>query len=175
MSLAGSTAIRKGVASEAAKEIASLVEGKLDVDDGAAPLLIQQEAVGALVAPFDRAAERARRVQDRDVFGIGRGLLPKASHRTSWASRTAAGRDSSRSWANERRRPNTRRQPTCNGGVAGGALPMSAGTSFQGRRKPNGSACHRRTMAGVQDEAKHAIRAMSPLKSCEVEKPQPQR
>jgi hypothetical protein len=30
-------------------------------------------------------------------------------------------------------------------------------------------------MAGVQDEAKHAIRAMSPLKSCEVEKPQPQR
>jgi hypothetical protein len=35
------------------------------------------------------------------------------------------------------------------GGVAGGALPMSAGTSFQGRRKPNGSACHRRSMAGV--------------------------
>ena len=31
------------------------------------------------------------------------------------------------------------------GGVAGGALPMSAGTSFQGRRKPNGSAFHRRT------------------------------
>jgi hypothetical protein len=29
---------------------------------------------------------------------------------------------------------------------------MSAGTSFQGRRKPNGSACHRRIMAGVQDE-----------------------
>jgi hypothetical protein len=28
-------------------------------------------------------------------------------------------------------------------GVAGGALPMSAGTSFHGRRKPNGSACHR--------------------------------
>jgi hypothetical protein len=25
---------------------------------------------------------------------------------------------------------------------------MSAGTSFHGRRKPNGSACHRRTMAG---------------------------
>src|SRR5687768_15674293 len=61
------------------------------------------------------------------------------------------------------------------GGVAGGALPMSAGTSFHGRRKPNGSACHRRTMAGVQEEAKHAIRAMSPLKSCDVEKPQPQR
>ena len=34
---------------------------------------------------------------------------------------------------------------------------------------------HRRTMAGVQDAAKHTIRAMSPLKSCEVEKPQPQR
>jgi hypothetical protein len=61
------------------------------------------------------------------------------------------------------------------GGVAGGALPMSAGTSFHGRKKPNGSACHRRIMAGVQDAAKHAIRAMSPLKSCEVEKPQPQR
>jgi hypothetical protein len=53
------------------------------------------------------------------------------------------------------------------GGVAGGALLMSAGTSFHGRRrKPNGSACQRRTMAGVQDEAKHAISAMSPLKSC---------
>jgi hypothetical protein len=38
------------------------------------------------------------------------------------------------------------------GGVAGGALPMSAGTSFHGRRKPNGSACQRRTMAGVQEE-----------------------
>ena len=43
------------------------------------------------------------------------------------------------------------------GGVAGGALPKSAGTSFHGRRKPNGSACQRRTMAGVQEEAKHAI------------------
>jgi hypothetical protein len=32
--------------------------------------------------------------------------------------------------------------------VAGGALSMSAGTSFQGRRKPNGSACQRRTIAG---------------------------
>ena len=61
------------------------------------------------------------------------------------------------------------------GGVAGGALPMSAGTSFHGRRKPNGSACHRRTMAGVQEAAKHAISAMSPLKSWLVEKPQPQR
>jgi hypothetical protein len=57
--------------------------------------------------------------------------------------------------------------------VAGGALPMSAGASFHGRRKPNGSACQRRTMAGVQDEAKHAISAMSPLKSCDVEKPRP--
>jgi len=55
--------------------------------------------------------------------------------------------------------------------VEGGALPMSAGTPFHGRRKPNGSACQRRTMAGVQDEAKHAISAMSPLRSCEVEKP----
>jgi hypothetical protein len=61
------------------------------------------------------------------------------------------------------------------GGRGGGALPMSGGSSFQGRRKPNGSACHRRTMAGVQDEAKHAMSAMSPLKSCDVEKPQPQR
>jgi hypothetical protein len=61
------------------------------------------------------------------------------------------------------------------GGMAGGALAMSAGSSFQGRRKPNGSAFHRRIMAGVQDEAKHAIRAMSPLKSWLVEKPQPNR
>ena len=61
------------------------------------------------------------------------------------------------------------------GGVEGGGLPKSAGSSFQARRKPNGSACQRRTMAGVQDEAKHAMSAMSPLKSCEVEKPQPQR
>ena len=60
------------------------------------------------------------------------------------------------------------------GGVAGGALPMSAGTSFQGRRKPNGSACHRRIMAGPARGAAR-IRAMSPLKSCFVEKPQPQR
>jgi hypothetical protein len=30
-------------------------------------------------------------------------------------------------------------------------------------------------MAGVQEEAKHAMTAMSPLKSCEVEKPQPNR
>jgi hypothetical protein len=43
--------------------------------------------------------------------------------------------------------------------VAGGALPMSAGSSFQGRKKPNGSACHRRTMAGLQGEAKHATKA----------------
>jgi hypothetical protein len=34
------------------------------------------------------------------------------------------------------------------GGMAGSALPMSPGTWFQGRRKPNGSACDRRTMAG---------------------------
>ena len=61
------------------------------------------------------------------------------------------------------------------GGVAGGALAMSAGTSFHGRGKPNGSAAHRRIMAGVQEEAKHAMSAMSPLKSCDVEKPQPQR
>jgi hypothetical protein len=61
------------------------------------------------------------------------------------------------------------------GGVAGGALPMSAGTSFQGRKKPNGSAFHRRIMAGVKDEAKHAISAMSPWKTCGVENPQRQR
>jgi hypothetical protein len=30
-------------------------------------------------------------------------------------------------------------------------------------------------MAGVQDEAKHAMSAISPLKYCDVEKPQPQR
>jgi hypothetical protein len=51
----------------------------------------------------------------------------------------------------------------------------SAGTPpFHGRRKPNGSACRRRTMAGVQHEAENAMSAISPLKSCEVEKPQPQ-
>ena len=61
------------------------------------------------------------------------------------------------------------------GGVVGGALPMRAGSSPHGRRKPKGSACQRRTMAEVQDEAKHAISAMSPLKSCEVENLQPQR
>jgi hypothetical protein len=53
------------------------------------------------------------------------------------------------------------------GGVEGGALPKSAGTSFPGRRKPNESACQRRTIAGVQEEAKHAISAMSPLKFCD--------
>jgi len=77
------------------------------------------------------------------------------------------------------RSPHAIRQATTpvpvEGGVDGGALPVSAGTSFHGRRKPNGSACHRRTMAGVQEEAKHAMSAMSPLKSCDVEKPQPQR
>jgi hypothetical protein len=30
-------------------------------------------------------------------------------------------------------------------------------------------------MAGVQDAAKHAMSAMSPLKSCDVENPQPNR
>jgi hypothetical protein len=55
------------------------------------------------------------------------------------------------------------------GGVEGGALPKSAGTSPHGRRKPNGSACQRRTIAGVQAAAKHAIRAMSPWESGEGE------
>jgi hypothetical protein len=55
------------------------------------------------------------------------------------------------------------------GGVAGGTLAVNAGSSPHRRRKPNGSACQRRTMAEVHDEAKHAIRAMSP--SCEVKKP----
>jgi hypothetical protein len=59
------------------------------------------------------------------------------------------------------------------GSVAGGALPKSAGSSFHGRRKPNGSACQRRTMAGVQAAAKHAISAMSPLKSCPTVDGQP--
>jgi hypothetical protein len=57
------------------------------------------------------------------------------------------------------------------GGVEGGALAMSPGATFNERRKPNGSACQHRTMAGVQEEAKHAISAMSPLKSCDVEQP----
>src|SRR5262245_64580852 len=59
------------------------------------------------------------------------------------------------------------------GGVAGGALPMSARTSFHGRRKPNGSAFHRRVMAAVQDAAKRAISALSALESALVEKAQP--
>ena len=81
-------------------------------------------------------------------------------------------------WPPGRRRYPIRKVTTpvpVEGGVAGGALPMSAGTSFHGRRKPNGSAFHRRIMAGVQDAAKHAISAMSPLKSWLVEKPQPNR
>jgi hypothetical protein len=41
------------------------------------------------------------------------------------------------------------------GGVAGGALPNSAGTSFHGRRKPNGSACHRRTVARVAEKPRN--------------------
>jgi hypothetical protein len=61
------------------------------------------------------------------------------------------------------------------GGVTGGALSMSAGTSFDGRKKPNGSAFQRRIIAGVQQEATHAISAISPLKSWLVEKPQPNR
>ncbi len=52
------------------------------------------------------------------------------------------------------------------GDVAGGALPMSAGTSFHGRRKSKGSACHRRTMWPVQQAPQHRIRAMSRSKSC---------
>jgi hypothetical protein len=52
---------------------------------------------------------------------------------------------------------------------------MSAGTSFDGRKKPNGSAFQRRIIAGVQQEATHAISAISPLKSWLVEKPQPNR
>jgi hypothetical protein len=47
------------------------------------------------------------------------------------------------------------------GGVEGGALPMSTGSSFHGRRNPNGSACQRRTMAGVEDETKQGISATS--------------
>jgi hypothetical protein len=40
------------------------------------------------------------------------------------------------------------------GGVAGGALPMSAGTSFHGRRKPNGSAFHRHGRGPGRGEAR---------------------
>jgi hypothetical protein len=58
---------------------------------------------------------------------------------------------------------------------AGAKPPSHRWRAAKERRKPNGSACQRRTMAGVQEEAKHAIRAMSPLKSCDVPKPQPQR
>ena len=42
---------------------------------------------------------------------------------------------------------------TVEGGVAGGALPMSAGTSFQGRRKPKGSACLLRLLRCVRKQS----------------------
>ena len=58
------------------------------------------------------------------------------------------------------------------GGVAGGALAMSAGTSSRGA----GSRRDRRASGGplavVQQAPQHWIRAMSPLKSWLVEKPQ---
>jgi hypothetical protein len=60
-------------------------------------------------------------------------------------------------------------------GLAGGALPMSVGSSFHGRMNPNGSACHRRTMGEVQEDAKHAMSAMSPWNPPRVEKLQLQR
>jgi hypothetical protein len=44
-----------------------------------------------------------------------------------------------------------------------------------GAESRTGRAFHRRIMAEIQDEAKHAISAMSPLKSWLVEKPQPNR
>jgi hypothetical protein len=53
--------------------------------------------------------------------------------------------------------------------VAGGALPMTAGTSFHGRRKPNGSAFHRRIMAAVQDAAKHDVVGVETYRHVELE------
>jgi hypothetical protein len=51
------------------------------------------------------------------------------------------------------------------GGVVGGALPMSAGSSFHGRRKPNGSACQRRQFPRIplmsRDQLSRLITARS--------------
>jgi hypothetical protein len=92
---------------------------------------------------------------------------PDAVH-AGFALPSKATRSDDKRWRPGHRRYPIRQTTTpvpVDGGVDGGALPISAGTSFHGRRKPNGSAFHRRIMAGVQEEAKHAISAMSPLKS----------
>ena len=57
-----------------ARKLPSRVERQLAFDERPAPVLIRQKTAGALVAPLDRTAERARRMQDPDVFGIGRRL-----------------------------------------------------------------------------------------------------
>jgi hypothetical protein len=56
------------------QEAAVRVERQLGLGDRIAAVLVGQEALGPLVAPLDRAAERARGVQRRDVFRIGRRL-----------------------------------------------------------------------------------------------------
>ena len=60
------------------------------------------------------------------------------------------------------------------GGVAGGALPsaQAARPWAQETERIGVPAPHH---GGVQDEAKHAMSAMSPLKSWDVEETQPQR
>ena len=56
-------------------------------------------------------------------------------------------------------------------GESMGAAVLNRGLTRVASASPSQS----RIMAGVQDAAKHAMSAMSPLKSCDVEKPQPQR
>jgi hypothetical protein len=60
------------------------------------------------------------------------------------------------------------------GGIKGGALAMSR-QLVPRAQEPERIGVPPPHMAGVQEEAKHAMSAMSPLKSCDVEKPQPQR
>ena len=49
-----------------------MVERQLGGHLMVAAVAVGDEAARALVGPFDRAAERARRVQDAEIFGIGR-------------------------------------------------------------------------------------------------------
>ena len=56
------------------QEITLGIEGQLAFDPGGPALVVGDEAVGPLVAPFDRPAELLGGVQDRNRFGVGGGL-----------------------------------------------------------------------------------------------------
>ena len=59
------------------QELAFGIERELGMDQLRAALAVRQEAVGALVGPFHRAAQRLRRVQDAGIFGIVDVLHPE--------------------------------------------------------------------------------------------------